>query len=113
MKCFNANEWCLNTNGDMLFNVNTFKTIRKKTWKDYEKSDGSNDFSYFSFHDLNAAQPVAFIFAQREDAVKVHKQTVDNNFTFDMVDCDMWNELNRTFLNGVERDNLNSYDSDY
>lgn len=103
---FDPNEWTLNANMDMLFNVKTYRTIRKRTWRDNAKPDGSNDFNYFSFHDLNASQTVAFLFSSQEDAELVHSASVKNNWNFNMVDFQMWNELNVSFQNGIERDRI-------
>lgn len=100
---FNPNEWVLNANMDLLFNTKNYKTIRKRTWHNNSKPDGSDDFSYFSFHDLNASQAIAFLFSSQEDAEKVHSASVKNNWNFDLIDYAMWHELNVTFQNGIER----------
>ena len=102
---FNPNEWTLTANMDLLFNTKSYKTIRKRTWHGNSKSDSSGDFSYFSFHDLNASQAIAFLFSSQADAEKVHPASVKNNWNFDLVDYAMWNELNVTFQNGIERFN--------
>lgn len=108
---FDPNEWVLNANGDMLFNVRTFKTIRKRTWHDNAATDGSGDFLYFSFHELNASQAVAFLFSSQEDAQTVHPQSVQNKYSFDMVDYAMWNELNVDFQNGLS-EKVSGFDED-
>lgn len=105
---FNLNEWTMNAPMDMMFNVRTYKTIRKRVWHDNSAPDNSNDFLYFSFHELNAAQAVAFLFSSQEDVQTVHPQSVNNKHSFDIVDYAMWNELNLDFQNGIDR-----YDSGY
>lgn len=108
---FDPNEWTMNASADMMFDVRTFRTIRKRTWHDNSKPDGSGDFFYFSFHELNAAQAVAFLFSSREDAQTVHPQSCSKNWNFDMVDCAMWNELNLNFQRGyvADEENLSEY----
>ena len=98
---FDPNEWTMNAQMDMMFNVRTFKTIRKRVWHDNFATDNSNDFLYFSFHELNTSQAVAFLFSSYEDAQMVHPQSVNNKHSFDMVDYSMWNELNVDFQNGI------------
>lgn len=101
---FNPNEWCLNSKGDMMFNINTYKTIRCRMWIDKTNAVEPDNFRYFSFHDLNSSQAIGFLFADMEDAAKVHKQSVGNNFNFDMVDIEMWTELDNIFTNGFVHD---------
>ena len=108
---FDPNEWTLNVNGDLMFNVKTYKTIRKRMWHDKTKPDSSGDFCYFSFHDLNASQAVAFLFSSKEDAATVHPQSVNNNWSFDMADYAMWNELNIDFQNGIS-DKFSGFDEE-
>ena len=98
---FDPKEWTMNANGDMMFNVRTFKTIRKRLWKDKTQEGSAGDFYYFSFHDLNASQAIAFLFSSVDDAQLVHPQSSSMNWSFDMVDYDMWNELNVDFQNGL------------
>lgn len=107
---FDFNEWTMNATQDMMFNTKTYRTIRKRIWHDNSAPDGSNDFMYFSFHDLNASQAIAFLFDSADDAKLVHPQSVGNRWTFDMVDFSMWNELNILFKDGIEGDR---YDTRY
>ena len=109
---FNPKEWTMNSEMDMMFNIRTFKTIRKRIWHDNEVQDGSNDFVYFSFHELNASQAVAFLFSSQEDAETAHPQSVSNKYSFDMVDYGMWNELNVDFQNGLQ-EKTSGYDEDF
>jgi len=106
---FNPKNWCMNTTEDMMFNIKTYKTIRKRVWHDNTKPDNKNDFFYFSFHELNASQAVAFLFASNEDAKMVHQQSANTKHNFDMVDFEMWAELNRCFLNGLPNENDFAY----
>lgn len=98
---FNPKEWTMNANKDMMFNVRTFKTIRKRMWHDASIPNGHGDFWYFSFHDLNASQAIAFLFSSEANATAVHPKSVTMNWSFDMVDYKMWNELNIDFQNGL------------
>ena len=99
---FDPKDWIMNSDMDMMFNVRTFKTIRKRIWHDNSKSDGSADFFYFSFHELNASQAVAFLFSSQDDAEAAHPQSAYNKYSFDMVDYAMWNELNLNFQHGIQ-----------
>ena len=98
---FDPKEWCLNSEGDMMFNIKTFRTIRRRSWHNNEKPDNSDDFLFFSFHDLNSSQAIAFLFSSEKDAKLVHPQSAGTKYSFDMVDFKMWDELNRDFLNGL------------
>ena len=111
---FDLNEWCMNATQDMMFNTKTFRTIRRRIWHDNTKTDGSGDFFFFSFHELNASQAVAFLFASYEDAATVHPQSVENKYNFDMIDYQMWNELNINFNNGITDDRIDTaYPEEY
>ena len=105
---FDASEWVMNATGDMLFNVHTYKTIRKRIWHDNSRPDTTDDFSYFSFHELNAAQAVAFLFPSEKDAKTVHAASCSNNWNFDMVDYQMWILLDRIFKNGLADERTNT-----
>ena len=98
---FESKDWVMNASKDMMFNLKTYRTIRKRIWHDNSKTDGSADFFYFSFHELNASQAVAFLFSSEDDARTVHPQSVENKFNFDMIDLSAWKELEIYFRNGL------------
>ena len=98
---FNSKEWVMNASKNMMFNLKTYRTVRKRVWHDNSKTDGSEDFYYFSFHELNASQAVAFLFSSEEDARLVHPQSTESKFNFDMVDFSVWRELDVYFRNGL------------
>ena len=99
---FNSNEWCLNLNLDLIFNINTYKTIRKRIWHDKNvKNSNENTFIYFSLHELNNSQPVAYLFSSIEDANIIHPNSSNNNFSIDLVDYQIWNEIKIFFQHGL------------
>ena len=114
---FNSNEWCLNLNLDLIFNINTYKTIRKRIWHDKNvKNSNENTFIYFSLHELNNSQPVAYLFSSIEDANIIHPNSSNNNFSIDLVDYQIWNEIKIFFQHGFCEDkeqNINDYSPEY